>query len=59
MIALKPPYCRLVEEGEPGKALVRAVSDGIGRIFSEVLLSILNILVFWRRLFRLTSLARV
>ena len=58
MICLKPTSVpRWVEDGEPMNALPRAVSDGIGRMLSEVLLSILWKRGLYRRLIRLTSLA--
>ena len=47
-----------VDMGEPGKAICLCVSDGIGRIVREVLLStliILGLYCFYRRLIRLTS----
>lgn len=64
MIALKPMsifgcYCyACVDWGEPGNCRFFYVSEGIGRIVSDVLLSMLAILglcYFYRKLSRLTS----
>lgn len=60
MIALKPKsaFGLVIDWGEPGNCTFLFVSDGIGRIVSEVLLSMLyrrGLYCFYRRLIRLTS----